>query len=109
MMGENREQLQKELIWALEYGTDLTQGEIADHPMIKKSQPTVSRILDEYDPALDGTEFVGTGYGRDEDIERDGPPVSTYREALAEAMLSAPGLAAMVGMAESGPLSPEGD
>jgi len=109
MMGEDDEQLQKELIWALEHGTDLTQDEIANLPMIQKSQPTVSRILDEYDPALDGTEYVGTGYGRDEDIERDAPPVSTYREALAEAMLSAPVLATMVAMAESGPLSPDRD
>lgn len=96
------DQGQKELIWALKHGAGLTQQEIAEHPFVQKSQPTVSRILNEYDPALDGTEIVGSGFGRDEEVETDGPPVTDYREALTEAMQSAPIIAAAVAMADSG-------
>ena len=100
MKASKSDAYQKELIWALAHGTELSQDEIADHPAIDKSQPTVSRILNNYDPALDGTEIVGSGYGRAEDTQTDAPPVTTYREALAEAMLHAPMLAPMVGMAK---------
>lgn len=94
------DQFQKELIWTLHHATDLTQEEIANHQFVSRSQPTVSRIINEYDPALDGSEFAGRGYGKGDDVDPSNPPVTEYREALAEAIAKSPGFAQFIGMAD---------
>jgi len=83
-MSELGDSFQRELIWVLDQKTDLSQQEIADHPLVDASQPTVSRVLDKYDPALDGFDIAAEGYGDDEAIQKDEEPATSYREAIAD-------------------------
>lgn len=93
---------QRELIWALSRCTNLTQEEIADHYMVQRSQPSVSRILDEYDPARDGFEIAASGFGDlADDDELDPDALENYREAVATLMEQSPTLMAAIGMAKA--------
>lgn len=96
----DRDELQRELIWALSQCTDLTQEEIAGHPFVKKAQPSVSRILDDYDPAKDGFEIAATGMGHDDDLDEES--LDEYREAIAVLMEHSPVIGGQVGMAKAG-------
>jgi len=92
---------QRELIWTLSRCTDLTQEAIADHRMVQKSQPSVSRILDEYDPARDGFEIAASGFGdlaNDDELDEDA--LEQYRDAVATLMQLSPMLRAGIGMAK---------
>lgn len=83
-MNTSDDQLQKELIWVLSERTDLTQDEIAKLPIIEKSQPTVSRILDNYDPVFDGFEHAGKPLSPPNKDEMREEYIERRRDAIAE-------------------------
>ena len=97
------DQFQKELIWALSERTGLSQKEIANHPFVQKSQPTVSRILNNYDPATDGFEYGNAGYGaleEQDDLQEEA--LEEYREAVANLLAASPMHGHAIKMVEAG-------
>ncbi|MHC3439971.1 hypothetical protein ACYJ1Y_18290 [Natrialbaceae archaeon A-gly3] len=97
------DQYQKELIWILSERTGLTQKEIAGHPFVRKSQPTVSRILNNYDPAFDGFEYGTGGFGGyDDKGDLQEEALEEYREAVANLLAASPDFTAPVKTAEAG-------
>jgi len=86
------EQQKKQFVWALDRA-GLTQHEIARHQMMDISQPTVSRWLNDYDPAEDGFEPAPLANGVDDEFTAEAK--ESYRDAVFQLLTSA-GLAASI-------------
>jgi hypothetical protein len=94
----DNDDFQRELIWALSHCTDLTQEEIADYKFVQKSQASVSRTLNEYDPAIDGFEYAAIGAQPLDDISEE--YLQRRREAIAKMMETSPMLMSHIGLAK---------
>lgn len=75
------EQQKKQFVWALDRA-GLTQREIAEHPFISVSQPTVSRWLDDYDPVEDGFDASVAAQQAGEDHVFTEDQRKTYRDGV---------------------------
>lgn len=80
------EQQQKQFVWALDRA-GLTQHEIARHRFIGVSQPTVSRWLNDYDPAEDGFDPDAVANGVDGEFTAEAK--ERYRDAVFQLLVSA--------------------
>lgn len=75
------EQQKKQFIWALDRA-GLTQHEIAEHPLVNVSQPTVSRWLSDYDPVEDGFDASAASKPAGDDHVFTEEQRETYREGV---------------------------
>jgi predicted transcriptional regulator len=95
------ESTRKQVVWALYYTTDLSQQEIAKVKFLDVSQPTVSRIINEYDPARDGFDPTNLTLGFGEDFEETTEDArEDYREAVAQLIAAAPNTTTIFRMIE---------
>lgn len=75
------EMQKKQFIWALDRA-GLSQHEIAKHPLVSVSQPTVSRWLNDYDPIEDGFDASAASKPAGDDHVFTEEQRETYRDGV---------------------------